>query len=201
MSDIKLGALITGAAQRDAIHVAIAPVTSDEPLEPGMHVALVEGSATKVRACHEADDSIGIVDPFLRAAHIEPGTPFWLLLYPQTITSLRHEWTHPAFAAAEAAEEESPRDILGRHAPDMVKETATKWIERHAAELGMSFDQLMAYARNWATDTRYYQYVTQRGSESWRSTFRAEEFWTHFETLTGIRLVDDKRTNFFSCSC
>ncbi len=48
MKDIKLGNLALEGAQRDAIHIAIAPVTSDEYLHPGQHVDLVAGSTDKV---------------------------------------------------------------------------------------------------------------------------------------------------------
>jgi hypothetical protein len=38
------------------------------------------------------------VDPFL-ADPVQPGQMFWLFLYPQTITGLRHVWEHLAFRA------------------------------------------------------------------------------------------------------
>jgi hypothetical protein len=97
----RLGRLIEdGDRRRDAIHIAVAPVTAAERLAPGQHVGLVrEGSTELVGPC---DRPIGIVDPFL-AEDVEPGSRFWLFLYPGTITALRHVWTHPAFAAAAAA--------------------------------------------------------------------------------------------------
>ena len=49
--DVKLGSLIDGPAQRDAIHIAVAPVVAGEPLLPGQHGGLdsaVAESALKV---------------------------------------------------------------------------------------------------------------------------------------------------------
>src|SRR5262245_3338274 len=95
MNDLKLGELITDpAAERDAVHVAVAPVVAAEDLLPGQHVGFVTpGDHEQVGA---TAITVGIVDPFLRQAVLR-GERFWLLLYPQTITSLRHDWTHPAF--------------------------------------------------------------------------------------------------------
>jgi hypothetical protein len=39
---------------------------------------------------------VGIVDPF-RVGLMQPGTVFWLCLFPESITGMRHVWTHPAF--------------------------------------------------------------------------------------------------------
>ena len=97
----QLGQLIEdGDRRRDAIHIAVAPVTATERLAPGQHVGLVrEGNLELVGPC---DCHIGIVDPFL-TKEVEPGQRFWLLLYPGTVTGLRHIWTHPVFAIAAAA--------------------------------------------------------------------------------------------------
>jgi hypothetical protein len=87
-----IGELVEGDARRDAIHVAVAPVEAAEDLLPGQHVGLVSGLASSASA------PIGVVDPFLKAPVLK-GQRFWLFLYPNTVTSLRHVWTHPAFMA------------------------------------------------------------------------------------------------------
>ena len=92
-----------GDRRRDAIHVAVAPVTAAEWLAPGQHVGLIQqGNVELVGPC---DRNLGVVDPFL-TRDVEPGQRFWLFLYPGTITGLRHVWTHPAFARAAAAVKE-----------------------------------------------------------------------------------------------
>ena len=97
----RLGQLIDdGDRRRDAIHIAVAPVTAAEQLAPGQHVGFVQdGNLELVGASAHA---IGIVDPYLTEA-VEPGQRFWLFLYPGTVTSLRHIWTHPTFATAATA--------------------------------------------------------------------------------------------------
>src|SRR5437879_9701229 len=100
----RLGQLIKdGDRRRDAIHIAVAPVMAAERLTPGQHVGLIqEGNPELVGPC---DRNIGVVDPFL-AGEVEPGQRFWLFMYPNTVTSLRHIWTHPAFTAVAAAAKE-----------------------------------------------------------------------------------------------
>ncbi len=91
----QLGSLITdGELRRDAIHIAVAPVTAGERLLPAQPVGILD----PLRA-HGGPPSVGIVDPFLSVA-VEPGQRFWLVLFPNTVTSLRHVWTHPEFTAA-----------------------------------------------------------------------------------------------------
>src|SRR5687768_16079234 len=90
-----LGKIITSAVQRDAVHIAIAPVIANERLKPGQPIGFkTPGDPTIVTG--RGTRSIGIVDPFLME-EVVAGERFYIFLYPQTITSLRHDWTHPAF--------------------------------------------------------------------------------------------------------
>jgi hypothetical protein len=86
-----LGQLCGDDARRDAIHIAVAPLVAGVILEPGQHVGLFhDGTASPMKP------HIGVVDPFLKEP-VPAGESFWVMLYPGTITGLRHVWTHPAF--------------------------------------------------------------------------------------------------------
>ncbi len=91
--NLKLGELIDGKQHRDAIHIAVAPVEAAEQLRPGQRVGLLADGRASGKPYVAV---LGIVDPFLET-EVQPGQRFWLWLTPYTITSLRHEWTHPAF--------------------------------------------------------------------------------------------------------
>ena len=84
-----------GERRRDAVHMALAPVQAAEDLLLLLQDPLIKKSIHLVGVTGEP---IGIVDPFLRQCVIE-GDWFWLFLYPDTITDLRHVWTHPTFTA------------------------------------------------------------------------------------------------------
>ena len=89
----QLGKTISGTAFRDCIHVAVAPVTAGEDLSPGERVALLDGKVYGQGILNP----IGIVDPFLDE-QVKKGERVWILLFPGTITDLRHVWKHPAFS-------------------------------------------------------------------------------------------------------
>lgn len=168
----KLGALIEGEQPRDAIHIAVMPMTAPEDLQPGQHL------------------QHGIVDPFLREP-VAKGQRFWLLLYPGTIRSLRHEWTHDGIDGSPAVQD------------------ARATIARMADDMGLSYNALMDHAREWLwsedhrrkTGGQWHDYIVQQGSESWRNNFNAKQFWPAYMLVTGEDVPTESHKHFFSCSC
>lgn len=180
VSDLKLGELVEGHQERDAIHIAVAPVIAGENLNPGNHVALENGVAVEAI---QSVGAVGIVDPFLRKM-VKKGQKFWLFMYQNTITSLRHEWVHPAFpdghtlALAEA--------LSGNR----------EWLQDFAEKHEVSYDKLMAAAHDYLRDGSLTHIGTDISYEDMES-----EFWDRFESVTGIKVSNDKRGSIFSCAC
>lgn len=88
MDKVKLGELVDADAGRDAVHVAILPVVAARTLFPGQRIGITPDGAM------ETQYPLGIVDPYL-ANPVRPGERFYLCLFPNSVTSLRHVWTHP----------------------------------------------------------------------------------------------------------
>lgn len=104
----KLGTIPAIHEQRDAVHVAIIPMVAGERLAPGASVRRSTTRADQALACDPTgNDCIGVVDPFLIAA-VPAGSRFWLCLHPGSITSLRHDWTHPAFGPTLTGPQSTP---------------------------------------------------------------------------------------------
>jgi hypothetical protein len=102
MSDTpKVGQLIGPDEKRDCIHVAIAPVIATCILKPGQLIGWDDVMDDREHVTSLTTEPIGIVDPFLRDG-VRTGDRFYMFLLPGTITSLRHMWTHPAFAPTKA---------------------------------------------------------------------------------------------------
>ena len=100
-----IGKKITSPQQKDAIHIAVIPAVAMEPVGAGDKVGILKNKDSEGRYVACIDDStkfIGIVDPYLNTT-INRGEQFWIFLYPGSITSLRHDWTHPDIV------EEAPR--------------------------------------------------------------------------------------------
>lgn len=176
MSNIPLGKLIEGEQHRDAIHVAIAPVVAAERLAPGWHIGLNEAGKASALAA-----PIGIVDPFLKES-VGAGAQFWMMLYPGTITGLRHEWTHHAFEA-----------------PKSVDESAM-WLRVFASKWNFNYREMIRAAQEEDG------YVVAGGidlhSASELDPGDEGRFWEHIQIVTGKSFSHEHREKFsWSCSC
>ena len=92
MAENKLGKLCTDD-HRDAMHVAVIPAVLAVPMLPGQHVRLADENIA--HPVLPSMDSIGVIDPFLRGMQAQ-GAKVWVLIHPNQVIDLRHEWNHPA---------------------------------------------------------------------------------------------------------
>lgn len=191
-SKLGLGKIITTTQNRDAIHISIAPIIAAHTLIAGRHVGLDQhGHATE-----HTGSQIGIVDPFLKVT-IEKGQQFWLFLYPGTITSLRHEWAHPAFGAEEKA-------IVD-------KEESEKWVRAYVKKNCPYYDD-ECIRRMYPTDSM------RDGYEEFMLRVRDGEIFYYGSDLHSIGELEDAKELFghlsillghpvgvesftYSCSC
>lgn len=184
MSDLPLGKIIDEGQQRDAIHIAVAPVIAAERLVPGGHIGFAGDDTEHVSA--RAKVLLGVVDPFLMNI-VEHGQRFWMFLYPQTITSLRHDWTHPAFEAA----------ALTPAVPD--KTASEKWLREYADIAGFSLERLLESAENRLGGDYGFNIHTDIPN---RAYDLLPEFWQHYEIVTGVAVNAEAREDLpFHCSC
>ncbi len=179
-----IGKILTAEENaRDAIHCAIIPVIAAHKMSPAAHVGLdKDGKASYV----SDGEFVGIVDPFLEVA-VAKGQRFYLFLYPNTITSLKHVWQHPAFDEQISA----PKELT----PAQLSE---KWIRDYAETDcdGLSYEDLMYAAESCA---KHGDYLTQGGRFEGMGV--SDEFWNHYEIVTGQKVEEKDRGCVFSCSC
>ncbi len=251
--NLGLGKLITDEnVQRDAIHIAVVPVIAAMVILPGQSIKFAYKNNTDL-VCPAGNDLIGVADPFLPNP-VEVGQRFWMWLTPGSITSLRHDWTHPAFAVqinpqpikedrpegywrtptvmalcenmrkqnnyeampilADALEDAGYEDkaILNQcrierpygFEPQRIvclimggeTEASVRWIEDFADSIDQTYNRLMDSAEQWITEERYTRDDTEAYKEHWD---KFEEFWEHYEIVTGMEVKD--KSSFFTCSC
>jgi hypothetical protein len=176
-----LGKPAPDTAVRDAVHIAVIPITAAEELKPGAHVGvLLDGTAST-----DAVKPIGLVDPFLKTK-IKQGARFFLFLYPGSITSLHHHWTHPSFP------EESEAQLAKMEAED--------WIRRWANNMDITggFDYVIEVALANTFGGGYGEYISE--GDKFQGADVPAEFWENFETYIGRTVPTEKRNGFFSCS-
>ena len=181
-----IGKLHQESYERDAIHVAVIPVMASEPLKPGQHIGFTEGGYRVTATPSEPYKLIGIVDPFL-PQDVEKGQRFWMVLYPNTITGLKHVWSHPSIA----------QDGRG------VASQSEKWLRDFANEVDADYDEMMHVASTHCEDATnsWGEYLIEGGK--WEGQSTPSEFWEHYQNVTGKKQRDSKygSTGIFSCSC
>jgi hypothetical protein len=172
---------------RDAVHVAVVSAVAGEKLSPGQDVSLIADTKGEGRAAPRGK-TIGIVDPFLKA-DLQPDQRFWLFLYPRTITGLRHVWSHPDFPD-------------GFDAPSSQALASEQWIRAYAEEIGDGYGPLMAGADRWVRNEDYYYGPDQGGYHGlFEGVSLHPEFWDHYEAVRGVKVPEERRDRFFTCSC
>lgn len=191
-SDIVLGKLITTQQHRDAIHIAVFPAINGDTkiLRPAQHVGLVIGSGDNVVAC-KFGEGVGIVDPFLQYG-VSPRQKCFVMLYQNTVTSLRHEWTHPAFKADDSAEK-----VLAS-LQKLGNTESHAFMKQYADRVEMTPDELIEACKEANVDDDFCARLSFDTPDEVYT--QKKELWRHFKILTGIEPADENRT-FFSCSC
>jgi hypothetical protein len=192
MSDTRVGTLIGPDAERDAIHIAVAPVVANHPLWPGEKVEILD----KDRARSTLGSSgIGIVDPFLQD-RVKEGERFWLFLDPGSITSLKHSWSHPAFPADRPMVTQDPS---GRRSDSTAKSAAEKWLRGLARMHGVDYDTMIRAAQS-AAETGSGHMGDHEGFAEDIADLR-DEFWANVSIVTGCKIPDDPEEVYFNCAC
>lgn len=181
-----IGKLLGPEAQRDAVHFAVAPVIASCSLEPGQHVGLLpNGKATSM-----LKGTIGIVDPFL-VDNVNSGERFWLFLYPQTVTGMRHEWQHPAF--------QDEKTVPEPFTPEWKKEQSKKWLRNFGASTGYDYEDLMERLGRAITSGS-----VNAGDDDTadRFTENRRELFLHYAIVTGRTITEEQIEGvYFSCAC
>ncbi len=198
-----IGKLLKGGEERDAIHVAVAPVIAAERLYPGQHIGFCKGSSDTETVWQQGgENAIGIVDPFLTHC-VEKGDRFWMFLYQHSITSLKHNWAHPAFDPIQEQLQKASSN----------KEASEAWLREFASSHDCpDYDTLIAAAsgnheKNYGEGGYRHSRIDNFGGSDFYLHFGGddahgeipEEFWYHVEVVTGKKITE--RAKYFSCSC
>lgn len=179
-SQTSLGKLITETVERDAVHIAVAPVVAAHALQPGEQVGFIAGDG---RTVGRDVTPIGIVDPFLTSS-VKANQRFWLFLFPNTITSLKHVWTHPSFS----------NDGHG------VASESEKWLRDFADQVDADYEEMMRVAETHCDEDNKWggDYLCEGGK--WEGQYTPDEFWVHFAAVTG-KTPKGGGGGIFSCAC
>ena len=182
-----IGKLIEPGQQRDAIHIAIAPVVANMRLDPGDDVGFVHPDNTELVSKGDGIRTIGVIDPFLQDT-VKPGERCWMFLYPNTITSLRHDWSHLAFGQGISKPTESED-----------KAYSERWLRDYAARVSHYDTPDVAYRELLSNAQR--NHIFYHGSDlcGYSDLEQPKELFRHLEVVLGRKL--DRHAFTYSCSC
>ena len=187
MADIGMGKLVEHDDMvMDAVHVAVITMTAMCKLHPGDDVGFPNGGDRTV-VTHRTDKPIGIVDPFLKGP-VQVGQRFWLFLYPNSTTPMRHSWKHPDFEVATAPQ-----------VPN--KAAAEEWMRKFADEVCLPCMDVIKAGRDYNQKGTYFtQYNSQEAQDAMSYAGNRADFWRNWSIITG-EVVNDPDGSVFSCSC
>lgn len=197
-----MGKILEKDMSRDAVHIAVVPVLANEQMHPGEHIGLLPNGYAST---HPSVNKIGIVDPYLRDM-VRQDQRFFMMLYPGSITSLKHQWTHPAFPELNYDGGEYSRPV--KPAADKAtldasrKLAAEDWLRLFCATADCPgykevIDKAMEIADGhndaWDPDYMHFDDMDAHGAIP-------DEFWDNIEVIVG-HPIRGKRPKYFSCSC
>lgn len=188
-----LGTIIDENQKRDAIHLAVEPVTAGQVLSPGEHITVKGGVAYNAKI----GKGLGIVDPFLQR-QVKKGERFWFVMYPRQVHSLRHVWTHPDF----------PDEVGTSAPPSKDKAESEAWLRNFCNTTDCpDYERLMELIDKGELKTDYdsyeaggrvdHDYIYIWGEDA--HGIIPPEFWDHAEVVLGRKLT--MRPGYFTCSC
>lgn len=173
----EIGQLCSAEHQRDAIHVAVIPAqVGKNALHPGQKVMMVNGLASTTNWDHHA--YVGVVDPYLRH-NVKPGEWFWLFLRPNTITGLRHAWSHPQFPADAVIS--APRDKA--------------WLRNFCKDAAIDYDDFLGAGRVHRSGNIGLSFGTP---DELYDDEKRQLVLMHLSNVLGHEIDPETR---FSCSC
>lgn len=177
---------------RDALHIAVISGLAGEKLKAGQNIKLQDG----VWISCNVSVSTAVVDPYIKKPLIR-GDLFWACLLPNTVTDVRHVWTHPDFPVKVEIQ------IDGR---EYTPEQSQEWLEDFCDRTyGIDYDTIISavtqdrsYDHNtgcgWSVGGEYFTiYGSDAGGEIPR------ELWDHVKNVTGKDPI--YRPTRFTCSC
>lgn len=173
---------INHGMERDAIHVAVIPVTVSQDFDPGDPVSIRDGCAVL------SDTPIGVIDPFLSDL-VFKGESCWVFLFPGKTTSIRHDWSHPLIP-------DSKDQVRGK---DDNVEASRDWLRSYASRNSPYDGPIEAYER--LIDGLLAGEIFYYGSDlhSFSELEEPDELKYHAEKVLGIKI--DWSGFTFSCSC